>query len=70
MKKANQASLLNVENSHNSNPNKINEVKDKWVKARVTMDSGVAGHLMLEAMIPRVNLERPNIAVKVCSSEW
>ena len=48
VKKANQASLLSVENSHNSNPKKIVEVKDKWVKVRVTVDSGVAGHVMPE----------------------
>ena len=34
------------------------EVKDKWVKVRVTMDSGVAGHVMLESMFPRVKLKR------------
>ena len=56
MKKANQASLLSVENSHNSNPKKIVEVKDKWVKIRVTMDSGATGHVMLETMFPRVKL--------------
>ena len=46
VKKDNQASLLSVENSHNSNPKKIVEVKDKSVKVRVTMDSGAAGHVM------------------------
>ena len=30
VKKANQASLLSVENKHNWNPKKIVEVKDKW----------------------------------------
>ena len=39
VKKANQASLLSVESNHNLNPKKIVEVKDKWVKVRVTMDS-------------------------------
>ena len=34
------------------------EMKDKWVKVKVTMDSGAAGHVMLEAMFPRVKLER------------
>ena len=34
------------------------EVKDKWVKVRVTMDSGAARRLMLETMFPRVKLER------------
>ena len=37
VKKANQASLLSVENSHNLNPKKIVEVKDKWVKVKVTI---------------------------------
>ena len=58
VKKANQASLLSVENNHNSNPKKIVEVKDKWVKVRVTMDSGAAGHVMPETMLPRVKLGR------------
>ena len=58
VKKANQASLLSVENSHNSNPKKVVEVKDKWVKVRVSMDSGAAGHVMLDTMFSCVNLER------------
>ena len=37
MKTVNQASLLTVESSHSSSPKKIVEVKDKWVKVRVTM---------------------------------
>ena len=57
-KKANQASLLGVENSHSLSPKKVVEVKDKWVKVRVTMDSGAAGHVMPETMFPRVKLER------------
>ena len=40
VKMVNQASLLIVENSHNSNPKKIVEVKGRCVKVRVTMDSG------------------------------
>ena len=47
-----------TDNNHNSNPKKILEVKDKCVKVRVTMDSGAAGHVMPEAMFPRVKLER------------
>ena len=58
VKKANEASLLSVENSHSLSPKKIVEVKDKWVKVRVTMDSGAAGHVMPETMFPRVKLER------------
>ena len=34
------------------------EVKDGWVKVRVTMDCGAAGHVMLKATFPRVKLER------------
>ena len=30
VKKANQAALLSVENSHNSNSKKIMDVKDRW----------------------------------------
>ena len=58
VKRANQALLLSVKNSHSSNPKKVVEVKDKWVKGRVTMDSGAAGHMVLETMFPRVYLER------------
>ena len=58
VKKANQASLLSMENSHNSNPKKIVEEKDKRVKVRVTIVSGAAGHVMPETMFPRVKLER------------
>ena len=58
VKKANQASLLSVENNHNSNPKKTVEVKDRWVKVRVILDSGAAGHVMLEMMFLRVKLER------------
>ena len=58
VKKANQASLLSVENSHNSNSKKIIEVMDRWVKVRVTTDSGAAGHVMPEGMFPLVKFER------------
>ena len=56
-KKANQASLLSVENSHSLSAKKVEEVKDKWVKVRVTMDSGAAGHVRHETMFPRARLE-------------
>ena len=56
--KTNQASLLSVERSQSLSPKKIVEVRDKWVKVRVTMDSGAAGHVMPETMFPRVKLER------------
>ena len=49
------ASLLRVKNSHNSNSKKIIEVKDRWVNVRDVMDSGAAGHVMLEGMFPLVN---------------
>ena len=55
--KANQASLLRVESNHNLSPQKIVEVKDKWVKVRVTMDPGAASHVMRETMFPHVKLE-------------
>ena len=58
MKKANHDSLWSVDNSQNSSSKKIIEVKDRWVKARVTMDSGAAGHVTIEGMFARVNLER------------
>ena len=57
-KKANQTSPLSVERCHSFSLKKIVEVKDKWVKVRVTMHSGAAGHVMLETMFPRVKLER------------
>ena len=58
VKKATQVSLLCVQNSQNSNSKRIIDVKDRWVKVRVTMGSGAAGHVMPEAMFPRVQLER------------
>ena len=58
VKKANPASLLRVENNHNSNPKKIVEVTDKWMKVRVAMDSRAAGHVMPVVMFPHVKLER------------
>ena len=58
VKRANQASLLSVESSQSLSPKKIVEVRDKWAKVRVTMDSGAAGHVMPETMFPRVKLER------------
>ena len=63
-KKATQASLSSVESSHNLSPKKIVEVKGKWVKVRVTMDSGAAGHVMLETMFPHVKLERKTSSKK------
>ena len=58
VKKANQASLLSVESSHNSKTKEIIELKDRWVKVGVTMDSGAAGQVIPETMFPRVKLER------------
>ena len=54
----NQASLLSVDSSHSSSPQKIVKVKDRWVKVRATMDSGAASHVMLETMFPHVKLNR------------
>ena len=34
------------------------EEKDRWVKVRVTMDSGAAGHVMPETMFPHFKIER------------
>ena len=56
-KRRNQASLSSVETSRDVNP-KIVEEKDRWVKVRVTMDSGAAGHVMPEVMFPHVKIER------------
>ena len=70
VKKANQASLLRVENSQNSNSKKIIEVKDRWVKVRVTWTLDAAEHVMLEGMFPRVKLERKTSPKKICSGEW
>ena len=71
VKKANHASLLSMVNSHNSNPKKVVEVKDKWVKVRVTMDSGAAGHVMPETMFPRVKLEHKRTDTQeVCGRKW
>ena len=65
VKRANQASLLSVENSHNSNPKKIIEVKGQMGESHSPqMDSGAAGHVMLVAMFPRVKLERKTLPKK------
>ena len=58
MKRANQASMLSVESSHNLKTEESIEVKDTWVKVRVSMDSGAADHAMLDTMFLRVKLER------------
>ena len=63
-KQVNQASLLSVESNHSLSPKKIVEVKDKWVKVRVTMNSGAAGHVMPETMFPHVKLERKTLPKK------
>ena len=47
-----------MESSQNLSSKKVMEVRDKWVKVRVTMDSGAAGHVMPETMFPCVKLER------------
>ena len=57
-KKVKQSSLLSVENTQSVGSRKVVETKDKWVKVRVTMDTGAAGHVMPEAMFPNVKLER------------
>ena len=49
---------MSVESCKNSDSRKVVEMKDKWVKVRVTMDSGAAGHVMPETMFPHVKLER------------
>ena len=60
MKKANQARLLSVENSHKSDPKEV----DRWVKVKVTMDSGAAAHVMPVTMFPRIKLERKTAQMK------
>ena len=57
-KKTKQASLSGVESSHDLSPKKIVEEKDRWVKVRVTKDSGAAGLVMPETMFPHVKIER------------
>ena len=57
-KRTNQASLLSAVSSHDLSPKKIVEEKDRWVKVRDTTDSGAAGHVMPEAMVPHVKMER------------
>ena len=44
-------------NCQNSSSKKIIEVKDRWVKVRVTMDSGASGHVTPEGLFPRIKLE-------------
>ena len=68
MKKANHASLMNVESSHYSKTKEIIEVKDRRVKVRVTMDSGAARHVIPETMFPRVKLERKTSPKKLVAA--
>ena len=37
---------------------KIVEERDKWVKVRVTMESGAAGHVLPETIFSHVKIER------------
>ena len=60
MKKVNQASLLSVESRHTPSPKKIVEVNDR-VKVRVAMDSGAAGHVMLETNVTTCQTRAQNI---------
>ena len=46
---------------------KVIEVKDRWLKVRVTMDAGAAGHVVLEAMF-HVKLERKTSSKKFVAS--
>ena len=58
------------EQSKNRNSKKIIEVQDRWVKARVTMESGAAEHVMSEGMFPTCLTRVQNITKKICGSEW
>ena len=58
LKKAAGASLLSVDNNQSSSHTTTIEVKDRWLKVRVTTDSGAAGHVMIERILPQVKLER------------
>ena len=68
-KKTNEASPLGVENGYDLSPKKIVEEKDRWVKVRVTMDSGAAGHVMPETMFPHVKIERKTPPKKFVASQ-
>ena len=57
-----------MDNNQGSTSNKINEVKDKSVKVRVTIDSGDAGHRVIERMFPRVKLERNSAPKKFAAA--
>ena len=46
---------------------KVIEVKERWLKVRVTMDAGAAGHVVLEAMF-HVKLERKTSSKKFVAS--
>ena len=43
--------------SSSPNPKTVTDVKDGWVKFRVTVNTGAAGHVMLEALVPNMKLE-------------
>ena len=57
-----------MENSQGSSSQKRIEVNDKWVKVRVTTDSGAAGHVMIEGMFPLVKLERKTAKKSVAAN--
>ena len=46
------------------------EVKDRWVKVSVTMDTGAAGHVMLKRNVPTCETRAQNITKETCGSEW
>ena len=68
--KAKHASPLSAETCQHSSSQKIIEVKNRWVKARVTMDYGPAGHVMVEGMFPTCQTRAQNITKEVSGSEW
>ena len=49
---------------------KVIEVKDNWVNIRATMDTGVAGHVMLAEMFPKVKLDRTEHNKELRCSKW
>ena len=68
-KKLDHESSLSVENNSGVPARKVIEVKDNGVNIRATMDTGAAGHVMLEEMFPRVKLDRMSNKEIRCS-KW
>ena len=61
-------SLLNVDSNPNPTFKTITDATDGWVKSRVTMVNGAAGHVTLD-ILPNVNFEHTGAPMTICRNE-